>query len=238
MEKDFEARESKTFQQQILREAEHQRELDDRDELYSKKKGHLENLKKQMFLERCRFIALAKKITPDASPTNSIILAKILGFLRGETNREKDEVVKPLNLRIAELKAMNSDLCEEMRKLDLKNTMLENQIALLDNKVAEVSDKITSAENKQIIAYEEKRKAVLDYRALEMINKNLESIIESHEREKQRLMFELKRFTKGKLRSNVLEAELDRKDKQNQIVKRGCEVSKAVYTNLEASKSC
>ena len=104
--------------------------------------------------------------------------------------------------------------------------------------MAEVSDKITSAENKQIIAYEEKRKAFLDYRALQMINKNLESIIESHEREKQRLICELKRFTKGKLRSNVLEAELDRKDKQNQIVKRGCEVSKAVYTNLEASKSC
>ena len=51
-------------------------------------------------------------------------------------------------------------------------------------------------------------------------------------------MFELKRFTKGKLRSNVLEAELDRKDKQNQIVKRGCEVSKVVYTNFEATKSC
>ena len=48
-----------------------------------------------------------------------------------------------------------------------------------------------------------------------MINKNLESIIESHEREKQRLMLELKRFTKSKLKSNILEAELDRKDKQN-----------------------
>ena len=79
-----------------------------------------------MFIDRCQFIALAKKVTVDASPTNSIVLQKILGFLRGETHRVQDEVLKPLNLRIAELKALNSDLCDEMRKLDLKNTMLEN----------------------------------------------------------------------------------------------------------------
>lgn len=67
---------------------------------------------------------------------------------------------------------------------------------------------------------------------MQLINHNLESIIESHEREKQRLMGELKRFTKSKLRSNMLEAELDRMGTQNAIVKRGCEVSKVVYTNI------
>ena len=94
--------------------------------MYAEKKGHLETLKKHQFLERLRYIALAKKITGNESPANGVVLRKILGFLRGESSREKDDVVKPLNIRITELKAMNSDLCEEMRKLDLKNTLLEN----------------------------------------------------------------------------------------------------------------
>lgn len=64
-----------------------------------------------------------------------------------------------------------------------------------------------------MIAYEEKRKATLDLKAFQMMNKNLESIIESHRQEEQRLTSELKRFTKGKIRSNVLEAELHRKEK-------------------------
>ena len=107
-----------------------------------------------------------------------------------------------------------------MRKLDLKNTLLENQVKILDLKIFEVGDKITSAENRQQIAYEEKRKALNDLKSYKLMNQNLESMIESHEREKQRLIFELKRFTKGKIRSNVLEAELHRKEKMNAIVKR------------------
>lgn len=94
--------------------------------MYSKKKGSLEHLHKMMFLDRLRFIALARRVTPCQSAANDAILRKILGFLKGETSREKDEVVIPLNNRIQELKAMNSDLCEEQRKLNLKNTMLEN----------------------------------------------------------------------------------------------------------------
>ena len=100
-----------------------------------------------------------------------------------------------------------------MRKLDLKDTLLEDQIKLLDAKIFEIGDKITSAENKQMIAYEEKRKATLDLKAYQMMNRNLESIIDSHKQEQQRLLFELKRFTKGKIRSNILEAELHRKEK-------------------------
>ena len=113
MEKDFEQREALMVQEQIQQQAEHQRELDERDEIYSKEKGSLENLRKTIFLERLRFITLAKRVTPCQSASNDIVLRKILGFLRGETSREKDEVVIPLNTRIQELKGMNSDLCEE-----------------------------------------------------------------------------------------------------------------------------
>lgn len=105
-------------------------------------------------------------------------------------------------------------------------------MSLLDGKTANICDKITSAENKQLIAYEEKRKAMLDLRASQLVQQNLESIIESHEKEKMRLICELKRFTKGKLRSNMLEAELYRKEKQNQIVKRAVDASKACYVNV------
>ena len=62
--------------------------------------------------------------------------------------------------------------------------MLEDQIKLLDQKIGEIGNKITSAENRQQIAYEEKRKAMTDVKSLRLLNENLESIIESHEREK------------------------------------------------------
>ena len=51
---------------------------------------------------------------------------------------------------------------------------------MLDAKIFEIGDKITSAENKQMIAQEEKRKASIDLKAYQMMNRNLESIIESH----------------------------------------------------------
>ena len=40
---------------------------------------------------------------------------------------------------------------------------------------------------------------------------NLESTIQTHENEKKQLLRELKKYTRGKVRSNVLEAELYRK---------------------------
>ena len=88
-----------------------------------------------------------------------------------------------------------------------------------------------------MIAYEEKRKATLDLKAFQMMNKNLESIIESHRQEEQRLTSELKRFTKGKIRSNVLEAELHRKEKQNAIVKRANEASSKIFAGVDAVKA-
>lgn len=114
--------------------------------------------------------------------------------------------------------------------------MLEDQIKLLDQKIGEIGNKITSAENRQQIAYEEKRKAMTDVKSLRLLNENLEGIIESHEREKQRLLTELRRFTRGKIRSNVLEAELHRKQKQNEIVKRGNKASSKIFVGVDTQK--
>ena len=50
--------------------------------------------------------------------------------------------------RIEVLQSTNTDLCDTVRKLDLKNSLLEDQIKLLDAKIFEIGDKITSAENK------------------------------------------------------------------------------------------
>ncbi len=44
--------------------------------------------------------------------------------------------------------------------------MLEDQNKLLDKKVAEIGNKISSAENRQMIAYEDKRKAITDLKSL------------------------------------------------------------------------
>ena len=88
-----------------------------------------------------------------------------------------------------------------------------------------------------MIAYEEKRKAAIDVKAYKTMNSNLESIIESHRQEQQRLIYELKRFTKGKIRSNVLEAELHRKEKQNAIVKRANEASNKCFVGVDAHRA-
>ena len=49
-------------------------------------------------------------------------------------------------------------------------------------------------------------------RTYQVLNENLEGIIESHEREKQSLMNDLKRYTRGKIRSNIYQAEIYRKE--------------------------
>lgn len=96
---------------------------------------------------------------------------------------------------------------------------------------------MTSAENRQQIAFEEKRKAMQDLKSLRLINENLESMIVSHEREKERLTCELKRFTKGKVRSNMLEAELHRLNKQNDIIKSANQVTQKLFAGVSAAKS-
>lgn len=84
-----------------------------------------------------------------------------------------------------------------------------------------------------MIAYEEKRKALNDFIMLKRMNDNLESSLESHEREKENLLFELRRFTKQKMRSNYLEAELYRKKSMHQIDKRAMKAATKMFPNVE-----
>jgi len=80
-------------------------------------------------LEKLKLIAITSKIK---SGRNDDILAKILGFLKGETSTEKNEIEKQFKERIKILEDVNKDLCGQLRTLDLKNAMLEDQIKLVD----------------------------------------------------------------------------------------------------------
>ena len=66
-------------------------------------------------------------------------------------------------------------------------------------RVFDVGIKITQSETKQSNMAEELRQAQTATKMLKSENKNLEEIIECHNRENQRLMFELKKYTKGKI---------------------------------------
>ena len=68
------------------------------------------------------------------------------------------------------------------------------------------------------------------------MNVTLESMIKNLENEKQRLTNELKRFSKGRLRSNIMDAELHRKAKQNAIVKRSNLAVNNVYAGVMVHK--
>ena len=101
----------------------------------------------------------------------------------------------------------------------------------------EVGQKVTAAENREQLAYEEQRKAIFEIRTYKVINVHLEDQIDSHEREKQSLINDLKRYTRGKVRSNVYEAELYRKEQQNSIVKRSQQCMRQVFAGVEAHKA-
>lgn len=204
----------------LKREGELQQEIDERDELYQDAKKTHERVHLRRALEKLKLIALASKIKTSQSQQNNEVLLKILGFLKGETSTEKIEVEKRLKARIEILEDVNKDLCSQLRAFDLKNAMLEDQIRLVDSRMQEVGGRITQAENKQIIAYEEKRKAVNDLKIYKVTNTQMESMIQSHVREKESLLLELKRYTKSKLRSNIVEAELHRKEQMYLISKR------------------
>ena len=124
-----------------------------------------------------------------------------------------------------------------MRKLDCKNIMLEDQIKVLDVRLFSAGMKLTQPERKISINNEELRKATTIIKSLKSENTHLEGIISTHEREKQRLLQELKRFTKGKVTSNVLEAELHRKLKQSDIVKASNRVTNSLFNGVAAQRS-
>ena len=91
-----------------------------------------------------------------------------------------------------------------------KNIFLSQNEAL-DQKVSDLGLKILMLENKLRYSQEDTRRALADIKAYRILCSNLESTIVTHENEKNQLLRELKKYTKGKVRSNVLEAELYRK---------------------------
>ena len=77
--------------------------------------------------------------------------------------------------------------------------MLEDQVKILDMKVFEAGMKISQAENNKHNVIEELRLSQARMKTMKQENTNLESMIDCHTRENQRLMFELKKYSKGKV---------------------------------------
>lgn len=107
---------------------------------------------------------------------------------------------------------------------------------MMDAKIYEVGSKVSSAENKSQLAYELQRKAIHEVNSYKILNENFENIIESHEREKQSLLNDLKKYTRGKVRSNIYQAEIYRKEMQSSVVKRSRDAVRQIYTGVEAEK--
>ena len=150
MEKDFEACENINYQERIRRENKLQSQIDERDELYLEPAKTVEGLHLRRAFEKMKLIALSKSLSnARAYDDKERALNKILGFLRGETNTARYEIEEKMSERIQELEASNNDSSDAIRKLDNKNTLLENQIKELDLKIHEVGDKIQSSENRQ-----------------------------------------------------------------------------------------
>lgn len=90
------------------------------------------------------------------------------------------------------------------------------------------------AENQKLFAYEEKRKAMADFRVQKKIIDNCKSIIQTNEREIARLKAEIKKLTKGKLRPSILQAEMFRKEKLAEITEKGVVTAHTVYCGVPA----
>ena len=57
-------------------------------------------------------------------------------------------------------------------------------------------------------------------------------------RERESLLLELKRYTKSKLRSNIVEAEIHRKEQMHLIAKRAHQAANNVFVGVEAHQYC
>jgi len=97
--------------------------MDDRDRLYKDTLLSINRVKLRRAFDRFRLICLAKQVQLKTVDGDAA-LKKILGFLRGESSTEKAEVEKIYAERVSELRFNNKDLCERLRQLDLKNTLL------------------------------------------------------------------------------------------------------------------
>ena len=113
-----------------------------------------------------------------------------------------------------------------------KNIFLSQNEAL-DLKVSDLGLKILMLENKLRYSQEDTRRAMADIKAYRILCQNLESTITTHENEKNQLLRELKKYTRGKVRSNVLEAELYRKQKTTMISKSSIKATAKMYESIQ-----
>ena len=104
MEKDFDARESKSFENQIKRENDLQKEIDSRDDMYMNPRMTIEQLKLRMFFDRLKVITMAKKIDVPQTNKNKQLLEDILSYLKGESIQVNEEMVNNYEERIESLK--------------------------------------------------------------------------------------------------------------------------------------
>ena len=72
----------------------------------------MDRLKTRFCFQKLKLVTLATKISTRANQDNDIVLEKILGFLRGESITQIEEIEKPLQDRIGILTSLNSELCD------------------------------------------------------------------------------------------------------------------------------
>lgn len=191
-----------------------------------------------MFFDRLKIMACLDKFQKASDPSSqNEVLSKILGFLRKETCTAPAEIEKKLMQRISELENMNADLVQSNQQYEFKNIMLQDQIKHLDSKIFDIGQKVSSAEVRQQIAYEEQRKAMHELKIISALNANFESMIETHEREKQSLVNDLKKYTRSKIRSNIYQAEIYRKEQQISVVQRSQQALRQIFCGVEAQKA-
>ena len=86
MEKDYEQREGKFHQEYIRREAELQKQIDERDQLYDRTRQTIEMLELRNAFDKLKIIRIAnKKVASDRSNDAVEMLQMIYNFIRGSS---------------------------------------------------------------------------------------------------------------------------------------------------------
>ena len=86
MEKDYEQREGKFHQEYIRREAELQKQIDERDQLYDRTRQTIEMLELRNAFDKLKIIRIAKKqVTSDSNSDVIETLEMVYDFIRGSS---------------------------------------------------------------------------------------------------------------------------------------------------------
>ena len=135
-ERDFELREGQAYQEQLKREAELHEEIEERDNTYKDTRTTIEKLKLRNAFDKLQLIRvvhrLKQKNEADADDYREQDrelkekLDAVLGFLKGKSRTLKQEEERVYEQRIQELNSNNTDLVDQMRNLDYKNTTIED----------------------------------------------------------------------------------------------------------------